>query len=196
MRTRRIIISLVVTFMAVMVGASLLLKYGPEVTLSFTQEQLQRQIESQFPAKKCGIGSCFELMNPRITLPEDSDRISIEVEFVANLGERVMPGSANLTGKPYYDQQTGRFYLEQVEVKEFAMTGNAPDFNDVVRVRGPGIVAAIMNRFPLYSVHNRPEYGSIARHVLKSVRVANGQLLVVFSNPLLLWPWSSRPGSQ
>jgi Protein of unknown function (DUF1439) len=105
---------------------------------------------------------------------------------VATLGSRAMPGIARFTGRPHYEQGSGSFYLKDVEVVEFKMSGNAPDFDEVVKVRGPGIVAAIMNQFPLYSVQSHPKYGSLAKLALRSVRVEQGQLQVVFANPLLL----------
>ena len=97
-----------------------------------------------------------------------------------------MPGLTKFSGRPHYDQGSGNFYLQDVQVSEFQMNGNAPNFNDVVRVLGPGIVAAIMNRFPVYSIQSHPKYGAIAKLALKSVRVSDRQLQVVFANPLLL----------
>lgn len=97
-----------------------------------------------------------------------------------------MPGTAKFSGRPTYEQGSGNVYLQDVQVTEFQMTGNASDFNDVVKVRGAGIVASIMNRFPLYSVQSHPKYGAIAKLALKRVGVVNGQLQVVFVNPLLL----------
>jgi hypothetical protein len=183
---RRILTGIAVLCFALLAGAWLLLKYAPEVTLSFTQAQLQSQLEPRFPAKKCLLSACLELQSPKLTLTDGSDRIAIDTTFVATLGSRTMPGSTKFTGRPHYEQGSGNFYLQEVQVIEFKMSGNAPDFDEVVKVRGPGIVAAIMNRFPLYSVQSHPQYGAIAKLALRSVGVVRGQLQVVFANPLLL----------
>ncbi len=180
---------LLLSFGAVLVlltGAWLLLKNPTEITLSFTQAQLQEQLEPRFPAKRCVLAACVELMSPRLLLTDGSDRLGLETSFVATLGTRTIPGTAKLSGRPTYEQGSGNFYLQDVQVTEFQMTDNAPDFNEVVKVRGVGIIAAIMNRFPLYSVQSHPKYGAIAKLALKSVGVENGQLRVVFVNPLLL----------
>lgn len=187
MRFRRIFLSIGTLVLVLLAGAWLLLKYSPEVTLNFTQAQLQEQLEPRFPAKKCVLGACVELLGPRLSLTEGSDRVGIETSFVATLGSRTMPGSAKFSGRPHYEQGSGNFYLQDVQVTEFQMSGNAPDFNEVVRVRGPAIVAAIMNRFPLYSIQSHPKYGAIAKLALKTVGVVNGQLQVVFVNPLLVF---------
>jgi hypothetical protein len=187
MHFRRISIALGALFLALLAGAWLLLKYSPEVTLNFTQAQLQEQLDPRFPAKKCILSVCVELLGPRLSLAEGSERVTIDTSFIATLGSRTMPGSAKFSGRPHYEQGSGNFYLQDVQVTEFQMSGNAPDFNDVVKVRGPAIVAAIMNRFPLYSVQSHPKYGAIAKLALKTVRVVNGQLQVVFVNPLLVF---------
>lgn len=185
-RSRRLLLSFGAVLLALLTGAWLLLKNPTEITLSFTQAQLQEQLEPRFPAKRCVLAACVELMSPRLLLTDGSDRLGLETSFVATLGTRTMPGTAKLSGRPTYEQGSGNFYLQDVQVTEFQMTDNAPDFNEVVKVRGVGIIAAIMNRFPLYSVQSHPKYGAIAKLALKSVGVENGQLRVVFVNPLLL----------
>jgi hypothetical protein len=187
MNIRRILFGVAICALASTGAVFLLWKYSPEVTLVFTQAQLQRELEPKFPVKKCVLGACVELIAPRITLLEGADRVGIETSFVANLGKRTMPGSTRLTGRPHYDPASGNFYLQDVHVTQFAMSGNAADFDEVVKARGPGIVTAIMNRFPLYSVQKHPRYGEIAKLAIRSVRVVNGQLQIVFVNPLLLF---------
>jgi hypothetical protein len=186
-RVRRIFIAATAILITSLVGVWLLLKYSPEVTLVFTEEQLQKQLEPRFPSKKCLLGSCVELVGPRLSLKEGADRVEIETSFTATLGSRTMPGVAKFSGRPHYEQGSGNFYLRDVEVTEFTMSGNAPDFDEVVKVRGPRIVAAVMSGFPLYSVQSHPEYGAVAKLALRRVSVVSGQLQVVFANPLLLF---------
>lgn len=186
MNSRRILFTIVLAALALMTVAWLALKYSPEVTLNFTQAQLQSQIEPKFPQKRCLLSACVELMNPRVMLTEGTDRVGIETSFVATLGNRTMPGFAKFTGRPHYEQSSGNFYLHDLQVVEFSMKGNAPDFDEVVKARGSGIAAAIMNRFPIYSVQSHPKYGSFAKLALRSLSVVDGQLQVVFANPLLL----------
>ena len=195
MRIRRILFGILALFLAAMAAVWLLLKYAPHVTLNFAQARLQSQLDPRFPAKKCLLSACIELTSPRVSLTEGSDRIGIETSFVATLGGRTMPGFTTFTGRPHYESSSGNFYLQDVQVTEFNMSGNAPDFDEAVKVRGPGIVAAIMNRFPLYSIQSHPQYGAIAKLALKSVRIVNGQLQVEFSNPLLLFGMPPSPGS-
>lgn len=186
MRSRRLLLSFGAVLLLLSVGAWLLLKHSPEVTLNFTQAQLQEQLDPRFPTKKCVLAACVELTSPRLLLTDGSDRLGIETSFVATLGTRTMPGTAKFSGRPTYEQGSGNVYFQDVQVTEFQMTGNVPDFNKVVKARASGIMAAIMNRLPLYSVQSHPQYGAIAKLALKRIGVVNGQLQVVFVNPLLL----------
>jgi hypothetical protein len=187
MRARRLILAAAACVLALLAAGWALIKYSPEVTLEFTQEQLQAQLAPRFPTQKCLLKACIELIQPRVTLEEGADRLGIETNIVATLGSRKMPGVARFSGRPNYDQGSGNFYLQDVKVAEFTMSGNAPDFDEVVKVRGPGVMAAIMNGMPLYSLRSHPKYGAIAKHALRTVRVVNGRLQVVFINPLLLF---------
>ena len=175
------------TIIAITLAGWFFIQNSPEVKLSFTQEEVQNQLSPQFPVEKCLILVCLRLHNPNIYLKSDSDLIEIETEFVATLGKRAMPGKMKVKGRPYYEQSSGKFYLKDVQVTEFAMTGNAPDFDEVVKVRGPKVAAAILGAVPLYSLKSHPKYGIIARYALRSMNVVNGRIEVVFVNPLLLW---------
>ena len=185
-RSHRVVLSFGAVLLALLMGAWLLLKNPTEITVNFTQAQLQEQLEPRFPAKKCVLAACVELISPRVLLTDGSDRIGIETSFVATLGTRTMPGTAKFSGRPTYEQGSGNFYFQDVQVTEFQMSGNASEFNEVLKVRGSGIVASIMNRLPLYSIQSHPKYGAIAKLALKRVGVVNGQMQVIFVNPLLL----------
>ena len=137
-RSRRVVLSFGAVLLALLMGAWLLLKNPTEITVNFTQAQLQEQLEPRFPAKKCVLAACVELISPRVLLTDGSDRIGIETSFVATLGTRTMPGTAKFSGRPTYEQGSGNFYFQDVQVTEFQMSGNASEFNEVLKVRGSG----------------------------------------------------------
>jgi hypothetical protein len=184
----RTILFTATAFCFVIAAASwLLFKYSPEVTLEFSQVQLQEQLASRLPAQKCVLNACIEFNKPKIVLQEGSDLLGIETNFVATYGKRNMPGLARLEGKPYYEQESGNFYLKDVKVTEFTISGNPLDFDEIMRVRGAAVIAAVVNRMPLYSVRSHPRYGAVAKHTLRSVQVVGGKLQVVLARPPLLF---------
>lgn len=159
--------------------------FSPELSIELSQEQIQAQLDPSFPAKKCiGATTCLELRKPKIRLNQGPDRLGFSAEFVATLGKRTMPGTVALTGRPRYVQSSGIFYLDDVQVSEFQMSGNAPDFDEVVRVRGPKVMEAILQSVPLYTLSSNPKHGTLAKFALRSVLVVEGKLRITFLNPL------------
>jgi Protein of unknown function (DUF1439) len=186
MRIQRIVIGTVVLGVVAVAAAIAYLKYGPEAFLDLSQAELQEKLDPKFPQEKCFLAlACLEIRSPKIQLTEGSDRVGLAAEFVASLGSRKMPGTLLLTGKPRYVQHEGSFFIDDIQIREFKMSGNAPDFDEVVRVRGPGLLKALMQGTPLYTLKSDTKYGAFAKLALKSVLVVNGKLRITFAKPTL-----------
>lgn len=159
--------------------------FSPELSIDLTQEQIQSQLDPRFPAEKCVMAAiCIELREPKVKLDQGPDRLGLSAQFVATLGNRRMPGTTTFTGKPHYDQLSGSFYLHDVKVSEFQMSGNAPDFDEVIQVRGPKAMAAILERVPLYTLNGNSRQSELAKLALRSVQVMDSRLRITFLNPL------------
>lgn len=185
MLKRRLLIVALVMAAALAAAWWAVTTFSPVVTLELSRDQIQAQLAPRFPAEKCLLHTvCLALREPRLQLDEGSDRIGLAAQFTATLGQRAMPGTVAFTGRPRYDAGTGSFYLDDVQVSQFQMSGNAPDFDEVVRVRGPGIMAAILHRVPLYTLKPDTTRGELARLALRSVQVVDGKLRLTLLNPL------------
>jgi hypothetical protein len=159
-------------------------RFSSEVSIDIDEPQLQARLDAQFPKEKCLLGACLTLSQPKVKLSPQANRVELSAQFVATLGKRSMPGAMELTGRPHYAADAGAFYLKDVEVRRFDMTGNAPDFDEVVRTRGPALTAAILQQVPLYSLKTDSRYGTLARRSLRSIEVVDGRMRVRFINPL------------
>jgi hypothetical protein len=157
--------------------------FSPDLSIELSQQEIQAQLDPRFPAEKC-LFACLELREPKVRLDAGPDRVGFSAQFVATLGKRKMPGTTTFTGKPRYEQGTGSFYLDDVQVAEFQMTGSAPDFEEVVRVRGPKVMEAILRTVPLYTLNSDGKHGALAKFALRSVQVVDGKLRITFLNPL------------
>lgn len=157
--------------------------FSPEIAVDLSQQEIQAQLDPRFPAEKC-LFACLELREPKVRLDAGPDRIGVSAQFVATLGKRKMPGTTTFTGKPRYEPGSGSFYLDDVQVSEFRMTGNAPDFDEVIRVRGPEAMEAILRTVPLYTLNPDGKHGALAKLALRSVQVVDGKLRIAFLNPL------------
>jgi len=159
--------------------------FSPEMTVELSRDDIQAQLAPKFPAEKCLLQVvCLELREPRLRLDEGADRVGLTAQFTATLGKRTMPGIVAFTGRPRYEPTNGAFYLDDVQVSEFQMSGNAPDFDEVVRVRGPKVMETILRNVPLYTLKTDTTRGELAKLALRSVQVVNGKLRITLLNPL------------
>lgn len=161
-----------------------LITFGPDISFDLTQSELQSKLDARFPAQKCLQKlTCFELREPVVTLQEGSDRLGFSAKFVATLGQRQMPGSVEFTAKPRYVQYDGTFFLDDIKVTEFKMTGNAPDFDEMVKARGPLALRLMLQLTPIYRLKSDSNYGAFAKLALREVKVVNGKLRISFLGP-------------
>ncbi|WP_374435881.1 DUF1439 domain-containing protein [Inhella sp.] len=185
---KRILLGLVLLLLLLAVARWAIMIFSPDLTVDLTQAQLQAQLDPKFPKQECLLKTnCLELREPKLELRAGSDRIAMRAQFVATLGKRSMPGRVVLSGKPRYEASNAAFYLDAVEVSEFEMSGNAPDFDQVVKVRGPKLMAAIVQNVPLYRLKSDSRTESLAKLALRGVAVVDGKLRVRLVNPLGLF---------
>jgi hypothetical protein len=167
-------------------GILAFLKYGPEASLDLSQAELQEKLDPKFPHEKCFLAlACLEIRSPKVHLTEGSDRVGLSAQFVASLGSRKMPGTMLLSGKPRYAPHEGTFFMDDIQITEFKMSGNAPDFDEMIRLRGPGLLKALMQGIPLYTLKSDTKYGALAKLALKSVSVVDGKLRITFAKPTI-----------
>jgi hypothetical protein len=185
MRIRNVFLG-IVAFLILAIGAVLLyIKFAPDTSIDLTQTELQEKLDPKFPQQKCFLAvACIEIRSPKVQLTEGSDRVGLTADFGASLGSRRMPGNMAVTGKPRYVQHEGTFFLDDIQITEFKMIGNAPDFDEVVKVRGPVLLKSILQTTPLYTLKSDTKYGALAKLALKSVTVVNSKLRITFVKPL------------
>jgi len=185
MLKRRLIVIALLIAAALVVAWGIVKTFSPDMTIELSRDEIQAQLNPKFPAEKCLLRIvCVELREPKLHLDEGSDRVGLTAQFMATLGKRTMPGTVVFSGKPRYEPGNASFYLDDVQVSEFQMTGNAPDFDEVVRVRGPKLMEALLRSVPLYTLKADTTRGELARLALRSVQVVNGKLRITFLNPL------------
>jgi hypothetical protein len=184
MLKRRLLVIALVLLAALAATWWAVMTFSPELSVDLSQQEIQAQLDPRFPAEKCFLGACLALRDPQVRFDEGPDRLGFSAGFVATLGKRKMPGTTTFTGRPRYDRATASFYLDDVQVSEFQMTGNAPDFDEVVRVRGPKVMEAILRNVPIYKLNSDGKHGALAKLALRSVQVVDGKLRITFLNPL------------
>ena len=91
---RRILISLLV--ITVLGGCALFLaqRYGDNLSIELTEQELQTRLAARFPIQNCAlIIVCIDITSPQLKLIEGSDRIALAADLSATLVQRRYPGT-------------------------------------------------------------------------------------------------------
>lgn len=154
-------------------------RFGTLASIEISQAEIQSRLETQFPFQKCFI-VCLILSEPKVSLNEGSDRIHFVTNLMLESGQRKMPGQMSFSGKLRYEREAGKFFFDAIEVQDLNLAGIPPEFAEIVKVRGPGIAAAMLSDRPIYTLDNNTLKGSMARLAIKDVKVVGGKLRVSF----------------
>jgi hypothetical protein len=155
--------------------------FAPQATIDIDQAQLQRRLDAYFPQKHCTMMvACVTLSQPAVTLTEGSPRVGLSADILVTLGHRTMPGQVTFSGVLRYVRYQGDFFLDDVQVDKFALTGVSPDMVQVVRQRGPDALRRTLQGHPIYTLRGDSAREALAKLAVRDVRVVDGKLRVTF----------------
>ena len=182
---RRIAIGLAVLIVLGAGGWFALQRYNPVVSFDVSQDELQQRLVDKFPVKNCSLLiACIEIEQPKLALTEGSDRIGFFATLTLMFGERQLPGQVALTGKVRYVREEGEFYLDEIEIEQFELSGVPAEFAELVRKRGPGVLRSILASRPVYTLKGDSTKTALAKLALRDVKVVNGLLRITLGAPI------------
>ena len=156
--------------------------FMPATFIDIDQAQLQQRLDARFPQKNCALMvACVSLSNPAVTLTDGSPRIGLSADVLVSLGHREMPGKVAFSGVLRYVRYDGDFFLDDVQIDKFSLSGFPPEFVQVVQVRGPDALRRALQGHPVYTLKGSPR-AALARLAVRDVRVVNGKVRVSFLN--------------
>ena len=178
-RKKRVLVVALV-LLAVAATVAWLLLRGTTWTFSFTQQQIEEQLEKRFPMHKrylLLIEVHYE--NPRVRLTEGSSDIGVGVDARVNVvDDKELTGSADLVTKIAYDPDSGTFVLRDARLERLRVAGISEKKMDRVTGIANQLAAERVNGIPIYKLRPTDVKKAFARLVLKSVAVRNGVLHV------------------
>jgi Protein of unknown function (DUF1439) len=155
--------------------------FNPEVSIDFTQTELQAKLAQRFPVEKCAPLNiaCFVVREPSLTLKSDSDRIDVATSFALRVGAREYPGHASFNTKIRYDAPAGAFFLDDVRIVEFSTEGRLGELEQVVKSQGNLLIGTLLRTTPVFTLKNDSRGQQIAKSIVRDVKIADGKLRVV-----------------
>jgi hypothetical protein len=157
------------------------ISFMPEASIDIDQAQLQQRLDQRFPQKNCAmLVACVTVSHPVVRLTEGSPRIGLAADVLVTLGHREMPGQVAFSGLLRYVRYEGDFYLDDVQVDNFALTGFPPDLVQVVKVRGPDALRRALQGHPIYTLKGDGARSALAKLAVRDVQVVGGKVRVTF----------------
>jgi hypothetical protein len=181
MNARRVAIGLGLVACTAAAGWWAIMAYLPEAAIEIDQAQLQQRLDARFPQKNCTMMvACLTLSRPVVTLTDGSQRIGLAADVIVQLGRREMPGKVAFSGVLRYVRYQGDFFLDDVQVDNFSLTGFPPDLVQVLKLRGPAALRRSLEGHPIYTLRGDTTRSALATLAVRDVRVVGGKLRVTF----------------
>jgi hypothetical protein len=184
-RTVRLITIALVLALAAVVATVLFMKVGHKnVALTFSRDDLQRDIAAKFPFDQKLLFITVTYSNPEVVLNDGSDRIGIALDASAKLaGDQLVKGRVAGDWKIRYEAAEGAFYFDDPNLTQFDFGGLSPAAQgQIARVAKP-LMEEYLRRVPVYRLKESNLRENLARYVLKSVAIKQGRLYVVVGPP-------------
>jgi Protein of unknown function (DUF1439) len=164
-----------------------------KLTMDFSALQIQNAIAPKFPVENCPVPlTCIKLQNPKINLPENSDRIELTFDSIVTLLQQPITGSAVVSAKPRYQASTGEVFLDDSRFQDMQLRGVPPNLTNAIMQYGSALAQQTLQRTPIYSFKNA-QAEKIAKMGIADVKVVNGKLRVIFDPTLAQAPKTSTP---
>ena len=181
MNARRVAIGLGLVACTASAGWWAITTYMPEATIEIDQAQLQQRLDARFPQKHCTMMvACLTLSRPVVSLTDGSQRIGLAADVSVQLGRREMPGKVAFSGVLRYVRYQGDFFLDDVQIDNFSLSGFPPELVQVVKLRGPAALRRSLEGHPIYTLRGDTTRSALATLAVRDVHVVDGKLRVTF----------------
>jgi Protein of unknown function (DUF1439) len=164
-----------------------------KLTMDFSPLQIQNAITPKFPVENCPTPiTCIKLQNPKVTLPENSDRIQLNFDAVVTLLQQPITGTAVVSAKPRYQNTSGEVFLDNTLIQDIQMPGVSANVTKAITQYGSALAQITLERTPIYSFKNASAE-KIAKMGIADVKVVDGKLRVIFDPTLAQAPKTTAP---
>lgn len=182
MKPRRILV-IVAAAGVILVASAYFLLTGQRFEISITNSDIQSRLDQLFPKTKTHLLVLrLTYQNPRAKLIEGADRIQIGLDAVLNIRlnrePRSFSGSVDVDTSISFNPESGEFFLIDPVIKNLAIGGIPQAYTGQANTLASEAAAEFMDRYPVYTLRATDVKTTIAKLVLKGVRVENGVLIV------------------
>ncbi len=153
-------------------------------TFRFTAAEIEQSLNRKLPVSKSKFLVRATVQSLEVGLSERPDRIVLRPQVEVSIaGQSALTGQALVEGQIRYAPDTGEFFFDAPKMVEVTVGG----IPESMRQRAEDLIATCAEAYltitPVYRLEQTDFKQSLARMLLKSVKVRDGQLQVVIGMP-------------
>jgi hypothetical protein len=153
-------------------------------TITLTSADIQRALQSQLPVSKSKLLVTATVRALDVEFIENPDRILLRPEVGLSIaGRTVMAGRAFVEGQIRYAPETGEFFFDRPNVADVTIAGLPESMRSTTEEAIAMCGEAYLTAMPVYRLKQSDFKQSLAKMVLKSVKVRQGRLEAVIGMP-------------
>jgi len=172
--------TILATFVITTIGCSLT---DPSYTMKISADTIQKNITSSFPVSKDLSVGKITLVDPKVMLKNNSDRM------VTGLGFAYKPpffdaikGTLNISGNINYNKDKKAFFLVNPKIDDMKFNNSSLSsmMPSSVKNSFDGIVSEVFKKYPVYTFNSKNMKNKLMQQSLKKTTIKDGKLLVTF----------------
>ena len=151
-------------------------------THSFSEAELQQEIEKVMPIVKKKYFLTMTLSNPQIDLIEGRNELGLKSNLnVVAPGGLKGDGIAHIAGTLEYNKEQGAFYFKNPRLLELSLNGVPPELLPDIKKAAQSSLTRTLSKRPVYTLKDTDVKQQIAKSTLDSIEVKNNELQIHFS---------------
>ena len=146
----------------------------------FSQAQLQKKVDAVFPVDENKALLRVRFSNPQVILPTAGERIGLALDIRAQLpGGRKARGRLHVDSGLIYDPNRGEIALADPRLDSLDVAGVPKRFESALQAVAEVVAKRYLAQIPVYRLNADDYKESLAKLVLKSVSVRDGEVVAV-----------------
>lgn len=150
-----------------------------DYTQEITEQEIQEKVSAFMPIEKKKYFVTIKISNPKIDLIKESNEIGILASIEANAPGGIKgKGKVMIKGTLEYDPKKGEFYFKNPTIISLAI--DKVNDNIIPKIQGiaQAALSKVMTVYPVYKFKDDNLKHTLAKAVLKSLKVENEKLLL------------------
>lgn len=148
------------------------------LTYQMTQQELQTKVEKSFPLQKETPFAMLTFSSPRVVLKSENNRLGVMMNVLAeSAGKTLGKGTGMVDGELEYVAASGEFRLRNPKVNDLVIDGLSPNANTLLQGVASDALARMMPVIVVYKLDEKEFRQSMAKRMLKSIRVESGRVV-------------------